>query len=187
MRLDGKLVYIRPLELSDSEALYRLRKENRAFVKPFEPLQQEEAFTLEGIRASIEQGHREEAQGASYAFGIFEGKSDRLVGRIRLSNIVRGAWHNATVGYYMDQSVNGRGYTTEAFGLTLRYAFEQALLHRVQAAVMPRNIASIRVVEKNRMRFEGLAERYLKINGVWEDHRIYAMTSEEWDPNQSLR
>ncbi|MCZ8511344.1 GNAT family protein [Paenibacillus filicis] len=182
MNLEGKLVYIRPLNVSDARALHQLRNDNRTFFMPYEPVQPEEAFTLESIRASIEQGHRDEAEGKGYAFGIFENGTHQIVGRVRLSNIVRGAWHNATVGYFTAGPVNGRGYMTEALRLTLQFAFEQALLHRVQAAVMPRNTGSIRVVEKNGMRFEGLAERYLKINGVWEDHRIYALTAEEWKP-----
>jgi [ribosomal protein S5]-alanine N-acetyltransferase len=99
---------------------------------------------------------------------------------VALSNIVRGAWQNCTVGYYVDQTRNGRGYATEALGLATGFALTQAGLHRVQAGVMPRNAASIRVVEKNGFRFEGLARHYLQINGVWEDHNIYALTAENW-------
>jgi len=99
---------------------------------------------------------------------------------------VRAAWQNCTIGYFVDQSRNGRGYATEAVGLASGFAFGEGGLHRVQAAVMPRNAASIRVVEKNGYRFEGLARRYLQINGLWEDHNIYAMTAEEWPVSTPL-
>lgn len=99
-----------------------------------------------------------------------------------LANIVRGAWQNCTIGYFVDEGRGGRGYATEAVRLAVRYAFEHATLHRVQAAVMPRNARSIRVVEKAGFRYEGTAARYLRINGTWEDHNIYAVTREDRDP-----
>jgi [ribosomal protein S5]-alanine N-acetyltransferase len=79
----------------------------------------------------------------------------------------------------VDEARNGRGYATEALRLVTRFALGAAGLHRVQAGVMPRNTASIRVVEKNGFRFEGLARNYLQINGVWEDHNLYAFTTED--------
>lgn len=98
---------------------------------------------------------------------------------MNLSNVVRGAWGNCTIGYFVDHGRNGLGYATEAVGLAVRFAFDHAGLHRVQAAVMPRNVRSIRVVEKNGFRYEGLARRYLQIDGRWEDHNIYAITVED--------
>lgn len=126
---------------------------------------------------------RQREAGLAYAFGIFEAGTGALAGRVSLSNIVRGAWDNCTVGYYVDRERNGRGYATEALRLATGFALSDAGLHRVQAGVMPRNTASIRVVEKNGFRFEGLARHYLQINGVWEDHNIYAMTAEDWPPS----
>ncbi len=132
--------------------------------------------------ADIERGVAQAASDQGYAFGIFLNHSEELVGRVALSNLVRGAWHNATLGYFVGEAHNGKGYATEAVGLTLRYAFETANLHRVQAGVIPRNVGSIKVLERSGFRFEGLALKYLNINGVWEDHRIYAVTLEEWSP-----
>jgi ribosomal-protein-alanine N-acetyltransferase len=115
-------------------------------------------------------------------FGIFDNDDDALIGRLSLSNVVRGGWHNATVGYFVDEANNGRGVATEALKLAVDFGFQTASLHRIQAGVMPHNVASIRVVEKAGFRYEGLALRYLCINGVWEDHNIYAVTAEEWSP-----
>jgi [ribosomal protein S5]-alanine N-acetyltransferase len=106
--------------------------------------------------------------------------SGRLIGRVALDNIVLGAWHNATIGYYVDRELNGRGLATRAVLLVVRFGFEQAGLHRIQAGVMPRNAPSARVLSKLGFRHEGRAKHYLYINGVWEDHDIYALTIEDW-------
>jgi ribosomal-protein-alanine N-acetyltransferase len=115
-----------------------------------------------------------------FAFGIFLLENDELLGRVTLSNVARGAWQNATMGYFLDREHNGRGYTTDAVKLAVEFAFAEARLHRVQAGVMPRNLGSIRVLEKNGFRYEGKSMRYLQINGAWEDHNMYAITAEEW-------
>ena len=85
------------------------------------------------------------------------------------------------MGYWIDEGHAGNGYTPEALAVVLKYAFEDLDLHRVQVAIIPRNSSSRRVVEKLSLREEGIAERYLEINGKWEDHIRYAFTSEEWD------
>jgi ribosomal-protein-alanine N-acetyltransferase len=103
-----------------------------------------------------------------------------IVGLTHLSSVHRGAWRNANLGYWVARDRGGRGYATEAVRRTVAFAFEVAGLHRVQAAVMPRNEPSLRVLLKNGFRREGLAERYLEIAGVWEDHVILAVTAEEW-------
>ncbi len=123
---------------------------------------------------------RSHALDEAYSFGIFENDGDALVGHVVLSNVARAAWQNATLGYFVGLDHNGRGYATQGVALALRFAFGDARLHRVQAAVMPRNVASKRVLEKNAFRYEGHSLRYLEINGVWEDHDIYAITIEEW-------
>ncbi len=146
---------------------------------PYEPTRPDSHFTLATQSRMLEEEARAWRAGLQYVFGIFD-HTDSLVGRISLANVVRGGWHNATVGYFVDEANNGRGIATEGLRLVTAFGFGPAGLHRVQAGVMPRNRASIRVVEKNHYRFEGVALRYLCINGVWEDHNIYAVTAEEW-------
>ncbi|MDI4649958.1 GNAT family N-acetyltransferase [Cohnella hashimotonis] len=171
-------VHLRRLKAGDATALLELRRRNRAFFEPFEPIRADREFTPAGIRDMLDQEELHWAQGSGYGFGIFLRDREKLVGRINLSNVVRGAWESCTVGYYMDEAEGGRGLMTEALGLAVDFAFGQAGLHRIQAAVMPRNRASIRVIEKNGFQYEGLAEYYLKINGIWEHHRIYSLTRE---------
>ncbi len=163
----------------DAEAFEQLLVANREFLRPFEPERPDWFFTLSGIRGELERARADRDADALHAFGIWERATGTLVGRVALANIVRGAWQNATLGYFVGRAWGGRGYATEAVRQVLDFAFGPGQLHRVQAAVMPRNTPSIRVLEKNGFRYEGRAERYLQINGEWEDHAIYAITAEE--------
>jgi len=160
-----------------------LRVKNRNFLSPFEPYRPESAYTLSGQRQQITADQEGFATDKRFAFGIFLG--GQLVGRVSLDNIVRGAWQNATIGYFVDQERNRHGIGTEAVRATVHYGFGEGRLHRIQAGVMPRNRPSIRVLEKVGFRHEGVSLRYLQINRVWEDHNMYAITAEEWPYSSS--
>ena len=97
-----------------------------------------------------------------------------------MSSIQRGPFQSGVIGYWIDEALAGRGLVPEAVVVTLRFAFEAISLHRVEIAIIPRNTASRRVVEKLGIREEGIAQRYLEIDGVWEDHVRYGITAEEW-------
>jgi [ribosomal protein S5]-alanine N-acetyltransferase len=184
MEVIGGLVSLRFLEPNDAEELLELRLANREFFRPLEPTVGEFHFTLEGQKADIARIEQERANDESYVFGIFENSTGAIAGRVGLSAVFRKAWQNANLGYYVGQEFNGRGFGTEAVKLAVRYAFESARLHRVQAAVMSGNVASRRVLEKAGFRLEGLARNYLKINDRWEDHHIYAATIETWQEGE---
>jgi len=173
-------IYLRRFESSDLNALLDLRFRNRRFIQPWEPTQPLGHFTLSGQQEAIDKSLANWESGSGYGLGIFRADGDALIGRVNLTNVVRGAWESCTIGYFLDQQHNGRGYMTEAVRLAVGFAFEQVNLHRVQAAIMPRNVGSIRVVEKIGFRYEGFSEYYLKINGEWEHHNIYSMTREHW-------
>ena len=113
-------------------------------------------------------------------FGIFLEAENELIGRLQLTGISAAPFENAHLGYFVSKRHNGRGYATETLRQTVDAAFGELGLQRVQAAVIPRNVASIRVLEKAGFREEGLALRYVQIAGVWEDHKLYAVTDEEW-------
>ncbi|MEA2505545.1 MAG: [ribosomal protein S5]-alanine N-acetyltransferase [Actinomycetota bacterium] len=157
-----------------------MRTTNRGFFEPWEPVQSARHFTLAGQREEIERALQDARRDARYAFGVFLRQTDELIGRVALSNVSRGAWQNATLGYYIDEAHTRRGYATEAVTLTLQFAFVTAGLHRVQAAVLPRNVASRRVLEKAGFVREGRSTKYLQINGVWEDHEVFAVTAEDF-------
>ncbi len=180
MRFDGKGVYIRPLSLADSQDLLDLRIKNREFLEPLEPARNDRFFTLEVQRELIELATKDWEIDRAFAFGIFDRSSNEMIGRVALSNVVRSAWQNATLGYFVAESHTGRGVASEAVHLCVDFAFKHARLHRVQAGTMVDNDASAAVLRKNGFRFEGLSPRYLKINGQWEDHHLYAITAEDW-------
>ena len=175
-------LYLRQLEIADAEALLDLLVRERAFLDPWEPERSDAFFTLEVQQHGIATLRESEEV---VDFGIFLAPGDELVGRIQLTGISRGPFENAFLGYFVAERHNGRGYATEALRQAVDFAFGNLGLHRVQAAVIPRNVASGRVLEKAGFREEGLALRYLQIAGVWEDHKLYAITAEEWPPSTS--
>ncbi|UQZ84848.1 Putative ribosomal N-acetyltransferase YdaF [Paenibacillus konkukensis] len=188
MLLQSGSIYLRPLDLTDAPALQELRAASRDYHRPFEPLRPDDQFTLAFQEEQIRQNLLDSKHDKSYIFGIFLCEGDRLIGRISLTSVFRGPWQNANIGYYMDCRFAGKGYMTLAVKLAVQHALCGLKLHRVQGAVMPRNTPSIRVLEKAGFRYEGLARNYLHIHGVWEDHNIYAVTSEDlgYEPDDPL-
>lgn len=180
--LFGRRVLLRPLVVSDFPAWREVRRRNEQWLTKWEPtrvagqpdvVEDRDAFS---VRCSARQ--RERQLGAGYGFGIFVDGS--FAGEINLSSIQRGPFQSAYVGYWIDEARAGQGYTPEALVVVARFAFDELRLHRIQIAIIPRNAASRRVVEKLAIRDEGVAVRYLEINGEWEDHVRYAITAEEW-------
>lgn len=174
-------VFVRQLGIDDAESMLDVRQRNRAFLQPYEPTHHDLQFTLEGQRSVLSQSEKSFIDETAFAFAIRCAENGPIVGKITLSNVVRGALESCTVGYFVDQCLNGQGIATDALRMVLRFAFDHAKLHRVQAAVMPRNVASKRVVQKAGLQYEGQAAYYLKINGKWEDHDIFSITQEMVD------
>jgi ribosomal-protein-alanine N-acetyltransferase len=181
--LHGRRVTLRPLEVDDFAGWREVRRRNHERLLTWEPkripgapdpVESRDAFA---IRCGARQ--RERQLGTGYGYGIFV--SDTFAGEINLSIVQRGPFQSSYVGYWIDEAHAGNGYTPEALVCVCRAAFEDLNLHRVQISIIPRNTASRRVVEKLDIRDEGVAVRYLEINGVWEDHIRYAITAEEWD------
>ena len=182
MRLEDPPTAIRPTTPDDAREQLALRLSNRGHTGPWDPVRDESFYTEAGQRLELDLDQRSWAAGSAYAFAVLDSeRDDRLIGRVALSNVVRGPWQNATLGYWIDKDALGRGHATRAVRLVLRFAFEHAGLHRVQPAIIPRNTRSVRVAEKAGFRLEGRALRYLKINGAWEDHDVYALTAEDWE------
>jgi ribosomal-protein-alanine N-acetyltransferase len=182
VRLDGATTAIRPLGLGDATEFAAAVAANRAHTEPWEPIHAEAHYTRAGQAETLRRDVEAWEIGTGYAFAVLDRKADdRIIGRIALGNVVHGAWRNATLGYWIAADAGGHGHGTEAACLICRFAFEHAGLHRVQPAVIPRNVRSIRVVEKAGFRREGRALRYLNIAGRWEDHDIFAMTLEDWE------
>jgi ribosomal-protein-alanine N-acetyltransferase len=176
--VNGSLVSIRRLEVEDARVLLDLRVRNRTFLEPWEPLRAEDWYSLAAQIEDIEAGLDDWQHDRGYRFAIVRGGC--VIGGVSLSEVVRGVFDNAYLGWYVDEAHGRLGFGTEAVRLLIDFAFADALLHRVQAAIIPRNVASLRLARKVGFREEGLALRYLRINGTWEDHKLFALTSEEW-------
>ncbi len=179
--LVGRRVRLRPLREDDYEAWHEVRTRCRDWLLPWEPRPAGAPYASDDrttfvTRCSMRE--RERQLGTGYGFGIFA--MGRFVGEVNLSSIQRGPFQNAYVGYWVDQAQAGRGYVPEACVLLFRFAFEEIGLHRLQVSIIPRNRPSRRVAQKLWLRGEGIALRYLEIDGRWEDHVRYAVTAEEW-------
>ena len=180
--LHGRRLVLRPLVSGDFNQWREVRRRNADWLLKWEPKpppgNPDDTQNLAAFGARCGARQREWQLGTGYGFGIFvEG---RLAGEINVSGVQRGPFQNAYVGYWIDQAQAGQGYVPEALVTVARFAFDDVGLHRLQVAIIPRNRASRRVVEKLNLREEGVAIRYLAINGVWEDHIRYAITAEEW-------
>lgn len=171
------------MEVQDFKAWHDSRARNEEWVGPWEPAMDsgaaDTAIDKGAFRARCATWSRQWNLGIAYAFGIFL-RSGGLVGEIHLSNVLRGPFQNAMLGYWIDREHVGKGLAPEAIVLLLQFAFEDLGLHRVEIAIVPRNTASLRVAEKLGLREEGLAVDYLQIQGAWEDHLRHSITAVEW-------
>ena len=182
LELVGRRVMLRPLAAGDFDQWRDVRKRSHEWLVKWEPKpivgQPDAADDRRVFAARCGARDRERQLGSGYGFGIFV--DGRFAGEINVSSIQRGPFQNAYIGYWIDEAVAGQNYIPEAAVVVFRFAFEELGLHRLQVAIIPRNRPSNRVAEKLRLRNEGIAERYLEINGIWEDHVRYAITAEEW-------
>jgi ribosomal-protein-alanine N-acetyltransferase len=157
-------------------------RHNREHLSPWNPAPEpgEDPTSVTAITNMILRQRREWKTGRAFAF-LLSSLEDptRFIGKIALTGIMRGSMHGAYLGYFMDVDHLNAGLCTEGIRAVLDFAFGPAGLHRVQAAIMPKNGRSLRVVEKLGFRREGYAERYLRIAGNWEDHILFARTREE--------
>lgn len=170
------LVELRQLKKSDARRLQALLIKDRAWLSPWEA-------TTPGIRYPVDARDLvrnllyQQRKGTGLAF-IIE-VDGVLAGQINVANILYGSVSSATVGYWIGKDFAGRGAMPIAVALTIDYLFDELGLHRVEIDIRPENEASLRVVEKLKLREEGLKERFIHIDGQWRDHRVFAITSEE--------
>ena len=182
-RLIGRRLVLRPLDVRDFEEWREVRRHNVDWLTRWEPRripgQADVVENRDAFAARCSARAREWQLGTGYGFGVFT-SGGSLVGEMNLSSVQRGPFQNAYVGYWVDEACAGQGIVPESVVVVCRHAFEELGLHRLQIAIIPRNSASRRVVEKLGIRDEGVAVRYLEINGQWEDHIRFAITAEEW-------
>ncbi|MCH4268744.1 MAG: GNAT family N-acetyltransferase [Brevundimonas sp.] len=179
--LNGQGVVLRPPRPSDYLAWASLREESRDYLQPWEPAWAEDDLTRAAFRRRLGVYAREMEQGTAWPLFVFDPADEALLGAITLSNIRRGVAETGTLGYWIGRPYAGRGVGTAAVRAMLAHAFGSLGLHRVEAACVPTNHASHRVLEKAGFRQEGVARAYLKINGRWADHLLFGVLQEEFD------
>jgi len=183
LRLYGRRVVLRPLVPQDFNAWSEVRRRNGEWLTQWEPLRlphhPDPETNREVFAARCGSRDRERLAGSQYAFGIFV--DGTFAGELNLNNIVRGAMQSATIGYWIVRARAGRSLMSESIVVLMQFAFEELNLHRLEICIIPRNSNSRRVVEKLDLREEGTAQRFLEINGAWEDHVRFGFTIEEWN------
>ncbi len=164
---------------TDYAAWAVLRMESREFLTPWEPVWNEDDLTRASFRLRVKRAAREIATDEAYSLFIVDQRSDVLIGGLTLGLVRRGVAQACTLGYWMGQRHAGRGHMTEAVRGALRFAFNDLALHRVEAACLPANEPSRRLLERVGFHREGMARAYLRINGAWADHLLYAALSSD--------
>jgi len=179
--IETERLRLQALAPRDSDKVLVYNERNMEFFRPWLPAYGADFFSERFHQLWLKRDAEELKAGRQLKLFIFERedtKLTRIIGDISFSNIILGVLRSCFVGYKIDRQENGKGYMTEALAHAIQYMFEVRQLHRIEANIMPRNIASQRVVEKLGFEREGLSKSYLKINGVWEDHLRYALINE---------
>ena len=187
VRIDGPRVYIRPPRRADERQWVEIRRISRDFLVPWEPTWPADAATAAAYRRRYRRFCEEWRLRAGFAFFVFEQGSDRLLGGITLTNVRRGVSQSGSIGYWMGQPYAGQGFMSEAVGLMLHFCFDSLGLHRVEAACLLHNDASRALLRKLGFQEEGVARRYLCINGQWQDHMTHAILRSDPRPSPVRR
>jgi ribosomal-protein-alanine N-acetyltransferase len=176
----GHGVRLRAPQMTDFPHWAALRAASRGFLTPWEPVWPADDLTRAGFRRRLRHYADDIAADRVYPFLIFREADGVLVGGVTLANVRRGIVQAGTLGYWIGEPFAGQGYMTAALRALIPSLFGELHLHRVEAACIPTNAASISVLQKCGFLREGLARRYLCINGVWQDHLLFALLREDF-------
>lgn len=171
-------VVVRIVREEDARFLAWQLRQNRDFLKPWDPVRDEDYFTAEGQRRIIEDALFLYSGGVHLPCTIL--LDGEPVGRINVNGIVRGALHSGDVGYWVAERAGGKGVATQAVDAVVRMSFDILNLHRVAANTLPHNVRSQRVLEKNGFERIGLAPQFLRIDGRWQDHVMFQKLNPDW-------
>ena len=170
----GKMVLRPPVE-SDWQEWSSVRSSSSEFLKPLEPSWAPDTLTRTAFLRRLRGYARDWNRDRGYAFFIFHAENGELLGGVNFNNVRRGTVQASSLSYWIGQCYVGQGHMTEAMQAILRYGFDHLHLHRIEAACVTDNEASRRVLEKSGFRREGMAIKYLCINGHWRDHYTFAI------------
>ncbi len=177
--LEGQGIVMRLPVLDDFQQWSDLRHQSQIFLQPWEPVWTENELTKSSFRRRVKFYEKQRLEGGSFCFLIFDGKTGSLVGGLNMTQVRRGVIQSCVLGYWIGECYASQGYMTRAVRLVCDFAFDAQGLHRVEAACLLDNIASVKLLRKTGFVFEGLARQYLKINGIWQDHFLFAKIKDE--------
>jgi [ribosomal protein S5]-alanine N-acetyltransferase len=170
----GDRVILRTPQMGDYTAWATLRESSRDFLTPWEPIWPADDLTRSAFRQRIKRYAEDVRSDQAYPFFLFRKEDEALIGGLAIANIRRGVAQAGSLGYWIGAPYIRQGYMTAAVRALFPVAFDVLRLHRMEAACIPSNIASVRLLERTGFRREGYARAYLCINGLWQDHLLYA-------------
>ena len=177
--LEGKGVFLRAPQMADFSEWASLREQSRKFLAPWEPEWPADDLTRGAFRNRLRRYAYEVQEDSGYSFLIFRASDHALVGGITLSNVRRGVAQSANLGYWVGAPHARQGYMSAAVAALIPFAHGNLRLRRIEAACLPENAVSVRLLEKLGFRREGYARQYLCIAGRWQDHLLYARLSSD--------
>jgi [ribosomal protein S5]-alanine N-acetyltransferase len=177
--IHGEGVMLRAPQMADFPAWSALRESSRDFLTPWEPTWPADDLTRPSFRRRLKRYAEDLRADQGYPFLLFRDEQKVLLGGLTLSNIRRGVAQAASLGYWIGAPFVRRGYMTAAVRALIPFTFEVLKLHRLEAACIPSNTGSIRLLERTGFQREGLARKYLCINGMWQDHLLYARLKDD--------
>lgn len=178
---------LHPAHEGQADALQTYVLANRQHLQPWEPARDAEYYSLSHCRQRLRQMQTLAQQGTAMPWMVHLSGESRIVATVQLTGITRGYFQAAYLGYGLDHRLQGKGYMHEALSAALNHAFTELALHRVMANYMPRNHRSAAVLERLGFLREGLGQRYLNINGVWEDHVLTSLIADDWQHQQQIQ
>jgi ribosomal-protein-alanine N-acetyltransferase len=177
----GEGVTLRAPHSGDFAEWASLRETSRRFLVPWEPTWPPDDLTRGAFRRRLKRYAEDQRSDLAYAYLIFRSDDNAMVGGLTIANIRRAVAQAGSIGYWIGAPFAGSGYMTAAVRALIPYSFTTLRLHRLEAACIPDNIASVRLLERTGFRREGYARGYLCINGVWQDHLLYARLKDDSD------
>jgi ribosomal-protein-alanine N-acetyltransferase len=177
VRLEGEKTILRPPVERDWRNYAEIRAASRSFLEPWEPFWPSDALSRDAFFRRLNRYSSDWRDDTGYSMFVFDRSSTALVGGISLSNVRRGVAQCGTLGYWMGETYAGQGYMREGLSLLLDFCFDELGLHRVEAACLPHNEPSKRLLLGRGFSEDGYARKYLKIRGTWQDHLLFSLLS----------
>ena len=178
--ITGQKVILRPPQYSDWKAWADERKKNKLYLQPWEPLwsinELERSSFVKRVRMFERLSHNDQA----YSFLIFKSDNEDFIGEVNISNVQRGIIQSCTIGYWIAKDCEGKGMMSESLELVKEFIFNELKLHRIEAACLPHNMPSLKLLLKNGFIKEGTARKLLKINDKWQDHTVLSFILDDF-------